>query len=242
MRLQLLLTLLTLSLSIFLGNVFAATQPSIGLIISVQGQVVAINQANQERPLQRGAVIYLYDKIVTKQDSKAQLRLQDDSMIVIEPASEFYVSEFSFNKNNPHNNKYVGNIVKGMLVNISGEGDTKNYTLNSPLTTIAFRGTGLATKLVAKNDQLTNQEVYVFQGYVAVKNRCKNVIGPCEPDYINIGVGQRINSAIVNRTGKIKGFNGSGLLSRSNIELNSGKVVIKAPGYGGKVSIVCKSK
>lgn len=209
MKLRLTLILLGFwGISIF--SKVAVAQPAIGVAITVEGKAAAINQANQQRSLQRGAAIYLYDKVVTQQDSKAQLRLQDDSIIVVQPASEFYVSEFSFNQAAPHNNKYVGNIMKGALINISGQGETENYKLNSPLTTIAFRGTGIATKLMSRGSVLTNQEVFVFQGSVTVTNRCENAMGACRLESINIGAGQEINAATVsNIGGEVKGYKSS---------------------------------
>ncbi|CAL7962617.1 hypothetical protein GAMM_30100 [Gammaproteobacteria bacterium] len=229
-----------LSLCIYGCLVVAATQPSIGEVVSAQGLVAAIDQANQTRSLQRHATIYLHDRIVTQQDSKAQLRLQDDSVIVVQPASEFYVSEFSFSRSAPGNSKYVGNIVKGALINISGQGETKNYRLHSPLTTITFRGTGLATKLISRDTVLINQEIYVFQGYVAVNNRCENVIGSCEPSSISIGVGQQINSAVVNMAGKIQAAQSSGLLEGCGGGLK--KIVVKQGGEkkGGRLVVRCK--
>ena len=238
---RLMLIFFGLSSSMYGCFAAAAAQPSIGQVISAQGQVVATDQANRQRPLQRHTTIYLHDRIVTQQDSKAQLRLQDDSVIVVQPASEFYVSEFTFSKSAPDKSKYVGNIVKGALINISGQGETKNYKLNSPLTTIAFRGTGLATKLISSGTVLTNQEVYVFQGYVAVSNRCENVVGPCASTSVNIGAGQQANSATVSRAGEIQAVQSSGLLEGCGGGLE--KTVV-TPGVserrGGKLVVRCR--
>lgn len=231
-----------LCLSMYGYFAVAATQPSIGTVISAQGQVIATDQAKHRRSLQRHETIYLHDRIVTQQDSKAQLRLLDDSVIVVQPASEFYVSEFSFSKSAPDNSKYVGNIVKGALINISGQGETKNYQLRSPLTTIAFRGTGLATKLISSGTALTNQEVYVFQGYVTVSNRCEAVVGPCTPTSINIGAGQQTNSATVNRLGQVQAVQTAGLLDGCGGGLE--KTIVK-PGVsekrgGGRLVVKCR--
>jgi hypothetical protein len=239
MRSKLILLSIGLGMNVLLDNAVAATQPSIGVVISVQGQALVSNQENQQKVLQRGATIYLHDKVATQKDSKAQLRLQDDSVIIVQPLSEFSVSEFSFNKNAPRNNKYVGNIIKGALINISGQGDAKNYQLNSPLTTIAFRGTGLATKLVTKGKAVANQDVYVFQGYVQVTNKCGNVVGPCETRSINIGAGQQVNAATIDALGRIQGHQSSGLLESGSGGVD-GKVVTQ--GGGGGVSITCKGK
>lgn len=191
----------------------------IGVVVSTQGRVIATNREKRQRPLRRGSDIYLYDRIATQEKSKAHLRLKDDSVIVLQPSSEFYVSEFSFSKNAPKNNKYVGNIVKGMLINISGQGDSKNYRLDSPLATIAFRGTGLATQLLFKDNVATDQEIYVFQGNVNVSNRCEYVLDKrCRSKTINLGVGQKINSAMVALTGNIRGFSSSSMATKIGVD------------------------
>jgi hypothetical protein len=203
---------------LFLNDIVASVPPGIGVVVSTRGQVTAIDKAHKSRGLNRGATIYLHDRIITPEDGKAQLRLQDDSIIVLQPGSEFYVSEFHFNKNAPRDTKYVGNIVKGMLINISGQGEAKNYRLDSPLTTIAFRGTGLATKLIEQNNVLTDQEIYVFQGYIAVTNRCERlaeISGKCYARTVDIGAGEKANSIAVNVAGKIRMFNSSGISAES---------------------------
>ncbi|MBU0744000.1 MAG: FecR domain-containing protein [Gammaproteobacteria bacterium] len=240
MRSKFILIFFGLAINLYSCFVFAAVQSPIGSVVFVQGKVVAIDQANQKRSLQRRSTIYLHDKIVTQENSKTQLILKDNSVITVQAASEFYVSEFSFNKGSPRNNKYVGNIAKGMLINISGQGDTKNYQLNSPLTTIAFRGTGISTKLVTKGGVLNNQDISVFQGYVTVNNRCDNVIGPCKPERINIGAGQKFDSVSVNRAGKIQGFKGSESLLHQGAGALATKVLTEENGGRKGVTIRCK--
>jgi hypothetical protein len=220
----------------------AGSDNPIGITISVEGQTAAINQAKQQRTLQRGGAIFLNDHVVTQKNSKAQLRLNDDSVIVVQPESEYYVSEFSFNKAAPRSNKYVGNVVKGALINISGQGETKNYQLNSPLTTIAFRGTGLATKLLSRKEGereiLLNQEVFVFSGSVRVTNSCATAVGMCEPRAIDISAGSRINAATVSRIGEVSGHQSSGIIENSGID---NKMMTSTVGDVG-VSITCKGR
>jgi hypothetical protein len=232
---RLIFLLLVISINMYGCFVFAATQPSIGMAISVQGQVIAVNKENQKRVLQRCSSLYLHDKIVTQQASKVQFKLWDDSLIVMQPSSEFCVSEFSFDKKSPRNNKYVGNIVKGALIHISGKG--KNYQLKSPLTTIAAHGTRFATKLIAQDKVLTNQKVYVFEGSVNVSNRWANVsntCGRCVPSSLDIGVGLASNIATVNMMGKIQGIKGSGLLGEFGDSIK-----VKNLGDGG-IDVSCR--
>jgi len=209
---------------------FANQMPEIGSVISLQGQVAALSGTNTSRALQRRSAIYLKDRIVTQAQSKIQLKLKDDSVIVVQSSSEFYVSEFVFKENNPKQNKYVGNIVKGALINISGRGETENYELNSPLTTIAFRGTGLSTKLISKSNKLVNQEIQVFEGAIIVKNKCTTAF--CQPEVVNMGVGYSSDFATINVLGNIRVMDSSspqGESYKSNMVLTTqdGKPTVK---------------
>ena len=182
---------------------FATEQPSIGSVIMVQGKVYAQNLKHQTRILQRRSKIYLKDIIVTSNNSKVQLRLNDDSIVVLQPQSQFSVSSFSFDRKAPQKNKYVGNIVKGALTNISGQGKADNYQLKSPLAAITFRGTGIYVNLITKNNLPISQEVNVFKGYVTIQSICAPGT-TCRPQITNVGVGQKITAATIDITGRIK--------------------------------------
>jgi len=236
MKKKVLVLVAIINLGICQHNIYAQTSDNIGMVISAEGQVSAISKDNQERSLQRRSSIYLNDKIITKGASKAQLRLVDDSIVIVQPESEFFVSEFSFNKNIPDKNKYVGNLVKGALINISGQSEAKDYQVKSPLVTIAVRGTSFATRL---NKTITNQEVYVSQGHVSVDQICKNIAGKCESNPVNIGADQQFNSAVVNLAkGKIdiKPTTSANLLSEGGI---AGQGLMT---QSGGVAVRCKAK
>ena len=79
---------------------------------------------------------------------------------------------------------------------------------------------------------MTDQEIHVFHGYVTVNNRCQNVFG-CMPHQINIGAGQQVNSATVNRLGDIRKLETSGLLSgcsTKSLRASGGGIAIKCKG------------
>jgi hypothetical protein len=175
----------------------------IGSIIMTQGTVTAVNSANESRPLERKSNIYLNDKIVTGPNSKVQLRLTDDSIIALQADSIFYVNDYKFNKSSPSDNRYVGNIVKGALINISGVGETNNYQLKSPMAVIAFRGTGIATKIFKDNVGVGRQEVFVFDGKVSVLNACKN----CATREIIVSATDKNNAILLRQIGAVTNMN-----------------------------------
>jgi hypothetical protein len=216
----------------------AAKQEQIGTVIVAQGETYAVDTSNNKRPLQRRSDIFLHDTITTEKESKVQVRLNDDSVIVVQPSSRFSISEFAFNKNDPGNNRYVGNIVKGALINVSGQGNPENYQLKSPLTAISFRGTGISTKLVMVNDVAVKQHIQVFKGAVEVASLCtlydmkdeKRRQG-CVERKVVIGAGQDMNAVTVGVTGSINEY------------LSSSLSLSGQQGTGGKkgVAIRCKT-
>jgi len=229
------LTLLLSCLALCFHNhlIFANQLPEIGVVISMQGQVTALSDAHISRALQRKSAVYLKDRIVTQAQSKAQLKLKDDSIIIIQPSSEFYVSEFVFKENSPKQNKYVGNIIKGALINISGRGETENYELDCPLTTIAFRGTGLSTKLTFKNKKLVNQKIRVFKGAIRVKNKCTTVL--CRSEVVDMRAGSTNDYAIINALGDIETMNSHDLQN----ENYQSDVVLTTQDDGSDMAIEC---
>lgn len=214
-----------------------AEQPAIGSVIMVQGQVYAKNLANVSRALQRRSDVYLKDTIVTLADSKAQLRLNDSSIIVLQPSSQFSVSDFSFNSKEPKNNRYIGNIVQGALINISGQGKPENYQLKSPLSAITFRGTGLFTRLNSKGNVYVSQDLNVFKGYVTVASICdeRRIEREfCVPRQMEVGVGQKMTAATIDAAGHIQPATGASMLN----PLKLGKTMTKESG--GTVSVQCR--
>jgi hypothetical protein len=181
-------------LGIYGRVIFAATQPQIGTIISVVGQAEAIDASNNKRALQRHSAIYLKDRIVTQKESKAQFILDDDSVIIVQSSSEFYVSEFVFDKKSSRNNRYVGNFVKGALINISGKGETKNYRVETPLLTIAFRGTDFATNLKMEGNRAVSEGFTQLAGQCGLTSKCLGGIPKekCKSSTLEVIPGQSV--------------------------------------------------
>lgn len=133
-------------LFMMLGSCFSCAVmavSNIGIIIATKGTVYAVNKDGQ-RLLQRGSSIFLGDMITTQNDSAAQLRLNDDTIVSVKPGTKYSVSTFNLDVKEPKNNKYVGNLVEGVLVSLSGQGKNSthnNHALKTPVVTIAIRGT-----------------------------------------------------------------------------------------------------
>lgn len=122
----------------------AAAVDSVGTVIAVRGTVYAENKVGVKRSLQRRSKFYLYETIKTQENSQAQLKLKDDTLISLKPHTGYFVSVFKVDKKNAKNNRYIGNLVEGVLISMSGQGENSSHAhhvLKTPVVTIAVRGT-----------------------------------------------------------------------------------------------------
>jgi len=154
---------------------------SVGTVIAIQGQVYAANEAGgARRSLQRHSEIYLQEFITTQESSMAQLKLKDDTIISLKPNTKYSVSAFNLDAKNPKNNRYVGNLVEGVLISFSGQGENSthnNHVLQTPVESIAIRGTLYESGFKIKNYN-ANKTVYktLGIGWVNVESGAVDVV------------------------------------------------------------------
>ena len=126
-----------------------AQPETVGQIILASGQLQA-NQPNQTpRSLKRGSPFFAHDTLTTSNNSEAQLRFTDGTLVSLRPNSAFKIDQYKFS-NAPaadHKNTtvdYTVSLVKGGLRSISGEiakKDPNAYQINAGVATIGVRGT-----------------------------------------------------------------------------------------------------
>lgn len=140
----------------------------IGTVIAARGKVYAETKAGVKRPLKRRDVVYLNENVITEGDrSRAQVKLRDNTIVSIKPDTEYFVSDFILDKKIPENNKYVGNLVKGTLMSLSGQGKNSthdNHRLKTPIVTIAVRGTSFGVLYEPSSEDVVST---VFSGDVS---------------------------------------------------------------------------
>lgn len=145
----------------------AAEGSKIGMVLSVRGEVFAKQKAAELRRLQRRSSVLLHDTIVSKEKSWAQVRLEDGTLLSISPNTEFFIEAFKYDKKATKKDQFIGKLVKGTLVGLSGQGKAKDYKLKGPVSAIVMRGTGVVFK-VADN----KENVGLFDGEVTVQSKC----------------------------------------------------------------------
>lgn len=153
---------------------------SIGTVIAAQGKVYATNEEGVKRLLQRRSEFYLQEFITTQENSMAQLKLKDDTIISLKPSTKYSVSEFNLDAKNPKNNRYVGKLVEGVLISFSGQGENSthnNHVLKTPLISIAIRGTLYESGFKIKNyktNRVVNKTLGI--GWVSVEDGAVDIV------------------------------------------------------------------
>jgi hypothetical protein len=213
-----------------------AENAAIGMVLTASGKVYAENKA-VVRTLNRRSEVYPNDVIVTGADGKVQVRFNDDSIIVLQPTSKFAVHDFRFQESKPRDNKFVGDLSRGVLLMLSGKGASENYQLKTPLAALTFRGTGIMGRLITKGNKVVRQDIYVFKGAVEVETLCpeelKEIGVKCEPKKADLFAGEKQNGISVNAHGQFEQLNINELMNTVG-----NKTIIR---QNGGVNIQCGS-
>jgi hypothetical protein len=138
------------------ASALAAAAPRIGIAAEIQNQVSAI-QGTATRSLGLGNDVFAGDRIHTGQSSNAQLTFLDQTNLTIGSQSDVVLDKFVFDPA-----KGAGNVLlsttQGALRFVSGAQDPNTYKINTPVATIAIRGT-LAYSFIFGGTE------YVVNGY-----------------------------------------------------------------------------
>ncbi len=116
----------------------------IGKIIAGSGTLLARAQDDSERRLERRSPVYAGDTIVVGENGFVQIRFVDNTLIALQPNSEFAVEEYVYHGKEDGSGKLVFNLLKGGLRTISGtigKKNEENYRMKTPVATIGIRGT-----------------------------------------------------------------------------------------------------
>jgi hypothetical protein len=140
-------------LGLFFSTVIFAAEQPIGTVLASRGNVKVEAEGKHARSLSRGSSIFLKETIVTKDKSRVQIRLQDGTIITLQPDTRYQVEELNLDSKNNKNSRYVGRLVEGTLVNLSGSGTRSNHIVKTNVVTIAARGTYFQVKSQSKKLQ-----------------------------------------------------------------------------------------
>ena len=120
-----------------------AQEKPVGKVVTASGIIQAVSIEDELRPLMRKGPIFEGDTIQTGENSRAQIRFTDNSIISLQANSEFKVDEYTFGVADQVDS-FTGNLIKGGLRVITGAITKKypeSYIIDTPVATIGIRGT-----------------------------------------------------------------------------------------------------
>ena len=109
---------------------------------SGQGQAVAMTQGQR---IESGATV------TTGADGQTMLRFDDGQAVVLNPDSEFKVTDYKFDRDRPQADNVVFELLKGAMRSVSGligARSRNSFALRVPQATIGIRGTDFMVALV----------------------------------------------------------------------------------------------
>jgi hypothetical protein len=115
-------------------------------VVSVQGEVYAMDGASQRRRLVEGGSVYAGEVVETAASTRAVLGFRDDSRVTLGSGTRFRVDNFVFDNQNPGEGRFLVSLLRGSvraLTGLIGKANTRNVGFRTATATIGIRGTGL---------------------------------------------------------------------------------------------------
>ncbi len=154
---------------------------------------------NIKRKLATNDTVFSSEKISASPDSHGEIRLNDNSRIIVGAGSEISLDDFLVSDNGFASGTL--NVAKGAFRFLSGKSAKGTFKIITPLATIGIRGT--VFDVYVKNGGVT--DVILFSGRVEVCTRlgsCRTISKGC--DIIHVSESNRISSKNFLRSGNRK--------------------------------------
>lgn len=161
-------------LLIFSAVSFAETE--VGKVTNLSGQLFAQKADGTRRVLTTQSVVEQGDTLVTEKMTYARIKFTDNSEVIMRPGTQFKVSQYNFEPDQPAADKAVFDLVKGWMRSITGligkRGDRDSYKLMTYTAVVGIRGTTYETKICEGNCGPLPNGVYFFvmEGIINVSN------------------------------------------------------------------------
>lgn len=115
-------------------------------VVSVEGELSAVDGAGQMRKLVRGGSVYPGDVVETSASTKAVLAFRDDSRVTLGAQTRFRVDNFVFDEKNATEGRFLVSLLRGSVRALTGliaKVNQRNVGFATPTATVGIRGTGL---------------------------------------------------------------------------------------------------
>lgn len=156
--------------------------PAAGRIISVAGEVNALDPDGNSRELTRRDAVYVGDTIYTGATGFAQIRLSDDGIIALRALTEFAIVDYQFEED-PDNDVSVFQLLEGGMRTVTGaigEQNRSRYRVNvGPSAYIGIRGTDYEAVITSSGVIATG----VYDGGITFGNQVGSIDLGINADY-----------------------------------------------------------
>ena len=118
-------------------------------IILAASDATAKDAAGASRKLDRRSPINVGDTLVTGAAGKVQMRMKDGTVLALGEGSEFLVDSYTTKASGDAKDSATLKLVKGTLMQVSGNMEKSAYSLETPVSTLGIRGTVFNIKINA---------------------------------------------------------------------------------------------
>ena len=115
-------------------------------VVTVQGDLFAVDGAGQRRRLVEGGSVYPGDVVETARGAQAVLAFRDESRVTLGSQTRFRLDNFVYDEENAGEGRFFASILRGTvraLTGLIGKANNRNVGFTTATATIGIRGTGL---------------------------------------------------------------------------------------------------
>jgi hypothetical protein len=153
-------------------------------VLSVTGEMYAVDAENHRRRLVEGGSVYPGDVVETGAGTRAALAFRDDSRTTLGPNTRFRIDNFVYDEKNAGEGRFLVSVLRGTVRALTGliaKANNRNVGFSTATATIGVRGTGLdigctgacAGEAAANGSGLT---LFTWLGAIAVTPQGTNAL------------------------------------------------------------------
>ena len=163
-------------------------------LVSVKGDINAIDGSGVARRLAEGASVYPGDKVETAARAGAVLVFRDESRMTLGASTRFKVDSFVLDAKNPAEGRFLVSLLGGSMramTGVIGKENKRNVGFSTPTATIGIRGTGLDLDCAAMARSVSDGcNFFTWLGSIEVLP-----VGQTEPQVLETGQGLFVSRA-----------------------------------------------
>jgi hypothetical protein len=149
-----------------------------GVVLAATGEATAKSADGATRKMDRRSPINVGDTLMTGTAATMQIRMKDGTVLALGEGSEFAVKSYSYKGAGDAKDSASLKLVKGTLMQVSGQMEKSAYSLETPVSTLGIRGTTFNISVNA-NGSVTatvNSGAVVSEAASAAVSEAKNAV------------------------------------------------------------------